>query len=169
MAPVQAQSNVAASPVEEISLAELNWRFRPALKAYFLKRAPAGVDAEDLVQDVFVRLAKRGELTSIRQLEGYMFRTAANVLRDHVRYRSARRPEEGQANPNVIRAAPTAEDIAAFAGTGLDPAGEIVTVDDGYMNLLPRTIEGVDFVTYYSRAGKSASSRAAAHGAERWS
>lgn len=57
---------------------------------------------------------------------------------------------QGGANTDVIRADPTAEDVAAFAGTGLDPVGEIVAVDDGYMNLLPRKIEGVDLVTYYS-------------------
>lgn len=60
---------------------------------------------------------------------------------------------QGGSNPDVIRADPTAEDIAAFAGTGIDPVGEILSVDDGYMNLLPRTIEGVDFVTYYSLEG----------------
>lgn len=73
------------------SLAELDRRFRPALKAYFLKRAPATVDAEDLVQDVFVRLAKRGEIAAIRQVEGYVFQTAANVLTDRVRWRAVRR------------------------------------------------------------------------------
>lgn len=57
---------------------------------------------------------------------------------------------EGGTNPEVIRAAPTAEDIAAFAGTGLDPVGEIISVDDSYQNLLPRTIEGLDVVIYYA-------------------
>ena len=33
---------------------------------------------------------------------------------------------DGGTNPNVIRAAPTAEDIALFTGTGLAPAGEII-------------------------------------------
>lgn len=58
----------------------------------------------------------------------------------------------GSSNPEVVRAAPTAEDIAAFAGTGLDPVGEIISVDDSYQNLLPRTIEGLDAVMYYSIA-----------------
>ena len=31
----------------------------------------------------------------------------------------------GGSNPNVVRLAPTAEDIALFAGTGLAPAGRI--------------------------------------------
>lgn len=53
---------------------------------------------------------------------------------------------QGHRNPDVIRAEPTAEDIAAFEGTGLVPAGEIIRVDDSYDNLLPRTVEGLDFV-----------------------
>jgi hypothetical protein len=57
---------------------------------------------------------------------------------------------EGGSNPDVIRAEPSAEDIAAFAGTGLDPVGEIISVGDNYKNLLPRTIEGLDFVLYYA-------------------
>ncbi len=51
----------------------------------------------------------------------------------------------GSSNPNVIRAAPDQDDIDAFAGTGLEPVGEIIAVVDNYMNLLPRTIEGIDF------------------------
>lgn len=51
---------------------------------------------------------------------------------------------QGSSNPAVVRAAPTAQEIADFAGTGLDPAGEILFVDDNYLNLLPRTVEGID-------------------------
>lgn len=94
MAYVDAQPAVAAADVDALSLADLSRRFRPALKAYFLKRAPAGVDADDLVQDVFVRLARRGELASIRQVEGYLFQTAANVLTDRARHRIARRRDD---------------------------------------------------------------------------
>src|SRR5690606_19301955 len=91
MAFVDARSSLAAANADALSLAELTHRFRPALRAWFLKRAPAGVDAEDLVQDVFVRLARRGDIATIRQVEGYLFQTAASVLTDRVRHRVARR------------------------------------------------------------------------------
>lgn len=55
----------------------------------------------------------------------------------------------GSSNDAVVRAAPTAEDIAAYAGTGLDPAGQVLYVEDNYTNLLPREAEGVDFGIYY--------------------
>lgn len=94
MASIEAQSVVATPDIDTTSLADLSHRFRPALKAYFVKRAPDGVDADDLVQDVFVRLARRGELSTIRQVEGYLFQTAANVLTDRLRSRAARRRED---------------------------------------------------------------------------
>jgi outer membrane receptor protein involved in Fe transport len=52
--------------------------------------------------------------------------------------------KQGQSNPNVVRAAPTAEDLRIFAGTGLTPAGEILFVKDLYDNLQPQTVEGFD-------------------------
>lgn len=55
----------------------------------------------------------------------------------------------GSSNPAVVRADPTQEDIDDFAGTGLDPVGEIIRVQDSYLNLLPRTIEGIDFTFVY--------------------
>ncbi|MEQ8559182.1 MAG: TonB-dependent receptor [Henriciella sp.] len=55
----------------------------------------------------------------------------------------------GSSNPAVVRADPTAEDIAAYAGTGLDPAGEVLYVEDNYLNLLPRDVEGLDIGVYY--------------------
>ncbi|ANY18614.1 Vitamin B12 transporter BtuB precursor [Tsuneonella dongtanensis] len=55
----------------------------------------------------------------------------------------------GSTNPNVIRLAPTADDVALFTGTGLQPAGKIDFVLDPYLNLDSRTSKGVDFGLYY--------------------
>ena len=52
---------------------------------------------------------------------------------------------QGSSNPDVIRAAPTADEIAAFAGTGLEPVGRVLYVNDAYRNLQPQTVRGVDF------------------------
>ncbi|WEK43730.1 MAG: TonB-dependent receptor [Candidatus Sphingomonas colombiensis] len=58
--------------------------------------------------------------------------------------------QSGQTNPNVVRAAPTADDIAAFNGTGLAPAGQVLYVKDKYVNLLPQTVRGLDLNAIYS-------------------
>ncbi|WP_407353005.1 TonB-dependent receptor domain-containing protein [Luteimonas sp. R10] len=52
---------------------------------------------------------------------------------------------QGSSNPNVIRADPDDTRIADFAGTGLDPVGNVTLVQDRYINRLPRTTRGVDF------------------------
>jgi RNA polymerase sigma factor (sigma-70 family) len=54
-------------------------QYGPALRRYFLRRANAA-DADDLVQDVFLLLQARGAASEIENVQGYLFRTAANVL-----------------------------------------------------------------------------------------
>ncbi len=51
---------------------------------------------------------------------------------------------QGSSDPNVIRAAPTAEDNTLFAGSGLAPVGRVLYVNDKYVNLLPQEVAGVD-------------------------
>lgn len=56
----------------------------------------------------------------------------------------------GSTNPNVIRADPTAEELALFAGTSLTPAGSIIQVLDPYLNLDSRKSKGWDFGLFYN-------------------
>jgi iron complex outermembrane recepter protein len=51
---------------------------------------------------------------------------------------------QGRSNPLVTRAAPNADDIALFAGTGIAPVGQIISVSDRFINLLPQQVEGID-------------------------
>lgn len=51
----------------------------------------------------------------------------------------------GGRNDNVNRAAVTADDIDFFEGSGIDPVGQITSIEDRFVNLLPQTVEGVDF------------------------
>jgi len=55
----------------------------------------------------------------------------------------------GSTNPNVIRAAPTPDDILLFTGTSLAPAGAIVQVLDPYLDLDSRVSKGWDFGLAY--------------------
>lgn len=56
----------------------------------------------------------------------------------------------GSSNPNVIRAAPTQEQIDLYAGTGLAAAGDIIRVLDPYLNLDSRVSKGWDFGLAYN-------------------
>ena len=55
----------------------------------------------------------------------------------------------GSSNPNVVRDAANADDIAAFAGTGITPVGRITRVLDQFINLQPQTVRGLDFGLYW--------------------
>ncbi|GGO69835.1 TonB-dependent receptor domain-containing protein [Bowmanella pacifica] len=55
----------------------------------------------------------------------------------------------GSSNPNVIRSAPTADDIAFFAGSGLEAVGDMMDIYGLFENLDSRTTEGLDLGIYY--------------------
>lgn len=87
-------------------LGQLNRTFRPALVAYFLKRVRNHAEAEDMTQDVFVRLA-RADRSEMRSAEAYIFQIAANLLRDRARKERHRFAYRG--------------DLAADETLGVDP------------------------------------------------
>lgn len=55
----------------------------------------------------------------------------------------------GSSNPNVIRDAPDAGQLALYAGTGINPAGDVVRILNPYQNLDSRTSKGIDFSFNY--------------------
>lgn len=87
----KARDVAADESISHQILNDLEARFRGPLKTYFGKREPNSADIDDLVQDVFVRLAARPDISEIDQIEGYIFATAANVFRDRLRRRATRR------------------------------------------------------------------------------
>lgn len=70
-------------------LDEVVAQYRAPLLRFFRRRVGPGEDADDLVQDVFSRLAGR-DLADIANIQGYVFQVAANVLRDKARRASVR-------------------------------------------------------------------------------
>lgn len=72
---------------EPLSVSVLFQRHRSVLHYYFLHRTASRSDAEDLVQDVFVRLSRMQGLAEIRNAEAFLFETAANLLKDWARRR----------------------------------------------------------------------------------
>ena len=58
---------------------------------------------------------------------------------------------QGGENPNIVREAPDADEIEFYAGTGLDPVGDLVSISDRFINLLPQTVEGIDFGFAWSK------------------
>ena len=60
-------------------------RFRTALERYFMRRIRPETEVDDAVQEVFVRLAKRGAVEDAENAAAYIFTTAKNVLIDRAR------------------------------------------------------------------------------------
>lgn len=63
------------------------------MRRFFERRLKARPDPEDLVQEVFIRLIRQEHIDDVRNLDGYVFQVAANVLRDHARRWSIREQE----------------------------------------------------------------------------
>jgi RNA polymerase sigma factor (sigma-70 family) len=63
---------------------------RSWLLRWFRRRVGNPADVEDLVQDVFTRMVAREGAEPIEHLGGYVLKTAASVLADSTRSRSAR-------------------------------------------------------------------------------
>jgi RNA polymerase sigma-70 factor (ECF subfamily) len=65
--------------------------FAPPLRGFLARRVPPGVDADDLVQEVFLRVIRHaGSLRSTDRPEAWLFQIARNALRDSLRARLRR-------------------------------------------------------------------------------
>jgi RNA polymerase sigma factor (sigma-70 family) len=80
-----------------IELERLWEEFGPPLRGFLARRVPPGVDADDLVQDVFLRVIRSlSTLRSTDRPEAWLFQIARNALRDSLR---ARLRKDGRTDP----------------------------------------------------------------------
>jgi RNA polymerase sigma-70 factor (ECF subfamily) len=79
---------VQPGPSESIDPSTLWNAFAPPLRAFLARRVPPGVEADDLLQDVFLRVIKHVDtLRSTERPEAWLFQIARNALRDSLRTR----------------------------------------------------------------------------------
>jgi len=71
--------------IQNVTVSELDARFRSVLMAYFLRRTGNRSDAEDLTQETFVRLINSDTFGHSNEANAYVFRVASNLLRDRGR------------------------------------------------------------------------------------
>jgi RNA polymerase sigma factor (sigma-70 family) len=65
-------------------------RYYAPLASFFRKRTRDTAEVQDLVQQVFLRLAQYREVDKIRNADGFIFQTASNTLKDHYRNAAVR-------------------------------------------------------------------------------
>jgi RNA polymerase sigma factor (sigma-70 family) len=76
---------------EGLTREALDARYRRPLTAFFMRRAASRADADDLVQEVFVRMLTRGGAGDLRSADSFVFTIAGNLLRDRGRLAATRR------------------------------------------------------------------------------
>ena len=63
----------------------LSARYRAPLAAFFVRRIGDPAEAEDLAQDVLLRVVDKVDLDTLDKPDGYLFQIAANLLTDRAR------------------------------------------------------------------------------------
>ena len=66
-------------------LEEVAKRYYAPLLSFFRKRTRNPAEVEDLVQQVFLKLARHPDIADIENPDAYIFQTASNTLKDHLR------------------------------------------------------------------------------------
>ena len=91
--------------------------FAPPLRAFLARRVPPGVDADDLVQEVFLRAIRHADsLRRTDRPEAWLYQIARNALRDALRARLRR---DGRHDP-----IDSDDDLAAAPDPTADRAAE---------------------------------------------
>ena len=78
-------TDMAETKRDDPLAALLDRRFRKPLMSYFLRRVGSRAEAEDLTQDVFVRLLAASDRRPVEDVEALVFVTAGNLLKDRGR------------------------------------------------------------------------------------
>jgi RNA polymerase sigma-70 factor (ECF subfamily) len=85
-----------------LSIGALSRRYRAVLLRYFARRNIATSDAQDLAQEVFLRLSVRDALEGVERIEGYLFAVAANIAADFFRHARVRAAEANKEHLEAI-------------------------------------------------------------------
>jgi len=76
--------------IDEDGIAGLDRQYRAPLLSYFRRRLKDSSEADDLTQEVFLRIARRCEPLANDNVEAYIFTIAGNLLRDRGRRAAVR-------------------------------------------------------------------------------
>ena len=74
---------------DNAALARHSVALRETLRQYFARHGVPADELDDLVQTVFLRVARHGQLTDIDNIDAYLMRTASSVLIDRHRHRTS--------------------------------------------------------------------------------
>lgn len=109
-------------------------QMRPALVRYFKRKTRNAAEADDLAQDVLLRVLVHAAWVSTEQAKGYVFRAAVNRWNDHCRRQKSHAPlaRWEDAGEHQLPAAGTPEEL-------LGRHQELTLLVDALAQLSPRT------------------------------
>lgn len=84
------KGDISKEQVDHDQLTEYARLYEAPLTRYFAKRGCQNATVQDLVQDVFIRLARRSADSTIEHPEAYLMQTASSVWNDFLRGRQRR-------------------------------------------------------------------------------
>jgi RNA polymerase sigma factor (sigma-70 family) len=111
LASLEAISPEAGSPLERLFHDHHARVYRAAYRV-----TGSATDAEDVLQTVFLRLARQGETVVLDNPASYLYRAALNAALDVVRRRQAIQPLEAALDVAAVDAAPVLVDVAELRG-----------------------------------------------------
>lgn len=83
---VRTMPAVPRNPPADTLRSELHARFHGPLMSFFLRRIRDRSEAQDLTQEVLLRVIRASGSAAIEHPESYVFKTAVNLLRDSKRH-----------------------------------------------------------------------------------
>lgn len=94
----------ALTQIREATQDDARWaEFSAPVRAFVRKRVPPGLDADDVVQDVFLRIVRhRDELDRVENLEAWIFRVARTALADALRAHQRRDGRGSDVDPDEL-------------------------------------------------------------------
>ncbi|HSK24368.1 MAG TPA: sigma-70 family RNA polymerase sigma factor [Egicoccus sp.] len=130
----------------EAAFHELVQRYQRRLFAVCLRVLGSPSDAEDAVQETFVRLARgAASFRGDAKLSTWLYRIARNVCTDHVRY-DARRPSTPVEDVTAVGNEPVADDVIAARETAMTVEAALAQLDEqSRMLLLLVAVEGLSY------------------------
>ncbi|MCA3256005.1 MAG: sigma-70 family RNA polymerase sigma factor, partial [Alphaproteobacteria bacterium] len=107
-------------------------RWRPALMSFFRRRVKDPCEAEDLTQDVFLRVLATGK--PVERLDAYIFQIASNLLADRARRLAVRRRHQTAVRHDSLTAIDPIDPLRVTVARG-----EVAAVGDALRQLPERT------------------------------
>lgn len=149
----------ASSPVAAADTSLMWAEFSGRLRAFVARRVPPGIEPDDVVQDVFVRVVRHlPSLRDAERIEAWLFQIARNALRDAMRVRQRRDSRTDTLEIDFPAPADIDDEVAAEAELAPCLTPMVARLAEPYRSAIEMTsVDGLTQSEAARRAGVSVS------------